>query len=160
MAKTSLQQNLKDGFPKVHNVDHLMKSLGGEESWLGEGGVLTTVDLPDLGNNGTSIRYFINNHNVPVTLTAIKAMKGGSADTATATLSNLDAEGGAANPLSGTNIDMHALTNDAAPASQTLNGTAANITVPAGGRVKISLACGASGTLTGGKIQFWYDANQ
>lgn len=152
----SLYQNMKTGFPKVHNVDHLMQSMKGGHEMLGEGAGWKEIELPMMGSSETQHRYFVNNLSVAVDLLAVKAMKGGSASTATATLSNMDAEGGAANPLSGANIDLHALTNDAKPVAQTLSSTAAAIRVPPGGRVKVTLATGGSGSLAGGLLQFFF----
>jgi hypothetical protein len=88
-----------------------------------------------------------------IKITAIYGIKStGTADEATATMT-----AGGNNPLSGTNIDLDALTDDT-PTSQTLSATAANLLMSTGDLFKCTFAAGGgSGALAGGAVVVAYE---
>ena len=85
----------------------------------------------------------------PCEITAIYGVKSTSTATAVAVLT-----ADAVNPLTGTNVDLHALTNDT-PASQTLSATATNLRLNTGNLLKATFTAGGGGALDGGTVVFF-----
>lgn len=123
-----------------------IKSLGVELAALITG--QTIITPPTMGAGETHIRTWVAPYALEIT--AIYGIKTTSADTITATMT---ADGN--NPLTGANIDMHALVADT-PTSQTLSATAANKLMNAGDLLKCTFASGGAGALTGGAVVVLY----
>lgn len=137
----------------LQTVQNRLKSLASLD-----GGIVqqVTMDSVNLGNSESFIAHFIAPFKLEIT--AILAVKQASVGTGvTATLVNRDAANNTdKNPLSGTNIDMDALTTANEAESQTLSATAANITMEAGDCLKCTFAADGTSTLTGAAVALRY----
>ena len=126
----------------LNEVRNRFKGLGAELAIVVTNMVVLNADK--LGNSEACIKTWAAPF--PLEITKITGIKTTSADTAVAVMT---AAGN--NPLTGANVNMHALTADT-PASQTLSATAAHKLMSTGDLFKCTFTCGASGTLDGGSI--------